>query len=89
MSENWFIFPLIFNGFWKPRVDYKITEKSFLGAILRYGGSKEEAPPSHHGSKVLISMDLPSMFVCLFVFKMDFKVHADRYCNEVESKFRC
>ena len=70
-------------------MDYKITEKSFLGAILRYGGSKEVAPPSQHGSKVLISMDLPSMFVCLFVFKMDFKVHADRYCNEVESKFRC
>ena len=67
VSENWFIFPLIFKGFWKPRVDYKITEKSFLGAILRYGGSKEEAPPSHHGSKVLISMDLPSMFVCLFL----------------------
>ena len=43
---------------------YKINEKSFLGAILRYGGSKEGAPPSQHGSKVLISMDLPSMFVC-------------------------
>ena len=39
-----------------------------------------------HGSKVLISMDLPSM---VFVFKMDFKVHVDRYCNEAESRFRC
>ena len=65
---------------------YKIDEKSLLGAILLQDGSNEVAPPSQHGSKVLISMDLLSMFVC---FKVDFKVHVDRYCNEVQSKFRC